>query len=72
MLRDVLGRRPPGDLDPTLDPSAAAALARLLAGDASSPTPTLQTEDGHALRFALFDAVARTLRAAARDRTRPR
>jgi DNA-binding winged helix-turn-helix (wHTH) protein/tetratricopeptide (TPR) repeat protein len=67
VLRAVLVGRMPRELDPGLDAAAAEALSSLLGVTSRTPSPG---QDGGALRFALFDAVAQLLRSAAR--TQPR
>ena len=67
VLRAVLAGRTPREVEPSLDGAAAEALSSLLGVRMRAPSPS---EDGGAMRFALFDAVAQLVRAAAR--TQPR
>jgi DNA-binding winged helix-turn-helix (wHTH) protein len=67
VLRALLAGRTPRELAPALDAGAAASLAALVGGAARSAG---RGDDGEALRFALFDAAAQVLRAAAQAQPR--
>jgi DNA-binding winged helix-turn-helix (wHTH) protein/tetratricopeptide (TPR) repeat protein len=67
VLRALLAGRTPRELAPALDAGAAASLAALVGGAAR---PAGRGDDGEALRFALFDASAQVLRAAAQAQPR--
>jgi len=67
VLRALLAGRTPRELAPALDAAAAQSLSSLLGGAARAPS---RGDDGSALRFALFDAAAQVLRAAAHAQPR--